>query len=338
MRAALDLVDAIGALGAERGVDDLALRGGVHTGEAVVTIGASGMGMVAGDLVNTAARLQSVAEPGTVLVGEGTRRAADTAIVFEEAGAQTLKGKELPVAAFRALRVVAQRGGVGRAEGLEPPFVGREAELRLIKDFYHATARERGPRLVSVIGQAGIGKSRLAWEFLKYIDGVTEVVYWHQGRSPAYGDGISFWALGEMVRMRIGVGEGADDAETRERLAATLEEFVTDADERRSLTDPLLHLLGIGEAPTRRPQPAVRRMACVLRAHRRARPGRHGLRGPPVGGRWSPRLRRGPAHVVSRPIDLPHHAVSAGAPRPPPELGRRTAKLHVAERVPARGG
>ncbi|HEX7224421.1 MAG TPA: adenylate/guanylate cyclase domain-containing protein [Candidatus Limnocylindria bacterium] len=248
VRAALDLVDAISALGAERGIENLALRGGVHTGEAVVTIGASGMGMVAGDLVNTAARLQSVAEPGTVLVGEGTRRAADTAIVFDAAGSQTLKGKELPVAAFRAIRVVAQRGGVGRSEGLEPPFVGREAELRLIKDFYHATARDRAPRLVSVIGQAGIGKSRLAWEFLKYIDGVTEVVYWHQGRSPAYGDGISFWALGEMVRMRIGVGERAEEAETRERLTATLEEFVADADERRALTDPLLHLLGIGGA------------------------------------------------------------------------------------------
>ncbi len=251
VRAALDLVEAVGMLGAGHSAEGLAVRAGVHTGEAVVTIGATGMGMVAGDLVNTASRLQSVAPAGTVLVGEGTRRAADTAIEFEAAGEQELKGKVSPVPAFRALRVVAQRGGVGRNEGLEPPFVGRQAELQLIKDFYHATARERGPRLVSVIGQAGIGKSRLAWEFLKYIDGVTEIVYWHQGRSPAYGEGISFWSLGEMVRMRVGIGEGADEATTRNRLAATLEEFVPDADERGSLTDPLLHLLGIGEAPTR---------------------------------------------------------------------------------------
>jgi class 3 adenylate cyclase len=251
VRAALDLVDAVRRVGVERDMPDLALRAAVHTGEAVVTIGAAGMGMVAGDLVNTASRLQSVAPPGTVLVGEGTQRAAGNAIVFEAAGDQELKGKTSPVPAFRALRVVAQRGGVGRSEGLEPPFVGRDSELQLIKDFYHATARERGPRLVSVMGQAGIGKSRLAWEFLKYIDGVTEVVYWHQGRSPAYGEGISFWALGEMVRMRIGVGEGADEATTRERLGASLDEFVTDADERRSLEDPLLHLLGIGESRTR---------------------------------------------------------------------------------------
>ena len=250
VRAALDLVEAVHQLGADRGMPSLALRAGVHTGEAVVTIGASGMGMVAGDLVNTASRLQSVAEPGTVLVGEGTQRAAATAIVFEPAGDQELKGKAAPVAAFRAIRVVAQRGGVGRSEGLEPPFVGRESELRLIKDFYHATARERGPRLVSVIGQAGIGKSRLAWEFLKYIDGVTEIVHWHQGRSPAYGEGISFWALGEMVRMRIGIGEGSDEETTRRQLTESLAQYVADADERRTLTDPLLHLLGVGESST----------------------------------------------------------------------------------------
>ena len=251
VRAAMDLVDAVRRIGADREVPDLALRAAVHTGEAVVTIGASGMGMVAGDLVNTASRLQSVAPPGTVLVGDGTRRAAGEAIVFEEAGEQELKGKAAPVAAFRALRVVAQRGGVGRSEGLEPPFVGRDSELQLIKDFYHATARDRGPRLVSVIGQGGIGKSRLAWEFLKYIDGVTEVVYWHQGRSPAYGDGISFWALGEMVRMRIGADDAADEATTRQLLAASLAEFVPDTDERASLEEPLLHLLGIGDVQSK---------------------------------------------------------------------------------------
>ncbi len=250
VRAALDLVDAVRQLGTERQVAELALRAAVHTGEAVVTIGAAGMGMVAGDLVNTASRLQSVAHPGTVLVGEGTRRAAGTAIVFADAGEQTLKGKALPIPAFRAVRVVAQVGGVGRDQ-LEAPFVGRDSELRLIKDFYHATARDRGPRLVSVIGQAGIGKSRLAWEFLKYIDGVREIVYWHQGRSPAYGDGISFWALGEMVRMRIGTSEADDEEETRARLAATLEEFVADAEERRGLSDPLLQLLGMGDGTTR---------------------------------------------------------------------------------------
>ena len=247
VRTALDLVDAVRRMGEAAGVSDLALRAGVLTGEAAVTLGASDMGMVAGDLVNTASRLQSAAPPGTVLVGDSTRRASGDAIAYEAVADQVLKGKELPVAAWHALRVVAKRGGAGRSEQLEAPFVGRGAELQLIKDFYHGTARERGVRLVSVIGQGGIGKSRLAWEFLKYMDGVTELVYWHQGRSPSYGDGITFWALGEMVRMRLGIGEGADEEATREALTASLAEFVPDEGERRTLEGPLLQLLGFDD-------------------------------------------------------------------------------------------
>ncbi len=244
VRAGLDLVDAVRRLGDGVDAPNVALRAGVLTGEAAVTLGASDMGMVAGDLVNTASRLQSVAEAGTVLVGDSTRRASGEAIAYEPVADQVLKGKELPVAAWRALRVVAKRGGAGRSEQLEAPFVGRSAELQLIKDFYHGTARERGVRLVSVIGQGGIGKTRLAWEFLKYIDGVTELAYWHQGRSPSYGDGIVFWALGEMVRMRLGIGEGADEEATREALTASLAEFVPDEEEQRTLEGPLLQLLG----------------------------------------------------------------------------------------------
>jgi class 3 adenylate cyclase/tetratricopeptide (TPR) repeat protein len=245
VRAALDLVEAVRRLGTSTDVPSLALRAGVLTGEAAVTLGAADMGMVAGDLVNTASRIQSVAEPGTVLVGESTQHAASDAVAFEPAGERTLKGKELPIAVWRAVRVIAKRRGAGRTEQLEAPFVGRDAELQLIKDFYHGTARERGVRLVSVIGQGGIGKSRLAWEFLKYIDGLAEDVYWHQGRSPAYGEGITFWALGEMVRMRLGVDEGADEESTREHVTAFLAEFVPDADERRTIEGALLQLLGV---------------------------------------------------------------------------------------------
>ena len=152
----------------------IAARAGVLTGEAAVTIGATNQGMVAGDLVNTASRLQSAAAPGTVLVGEATQRAASGAIAFEPAGEQALKGKASPIPAWRALRVVAERGGQGRSDTLEAPFVGRDDELRLLKDLFHATSRERRARLVSVIGPAGIGKSRLAWEFTKYLDGLVE--------------------------------------------------------------------------------------------------------------------------------------------------------------------
>ena len=111
VRAALDVVAAVKALG-----PGVSARAGVLTGEAAVTIGATNQGMVAGDLVNTASRLQSVAQPGTVLVGESTERAANQAIAFEPAGEQVLKGKEAPVPAYRAIRVVAERGGRGRGE------------------------------------------------------------------------------------------------------------------------------------------------------------------------------------------------------------------------------
>ncbi len=268
VRAALDLVVAVRLLGEEAEVPGLALRAGVLTGEAAVTLGATDQGMVAGDLVNTASRLQSVAAPGWVLVGEATQRASSDAIAYEPAGDHELKGKETPVTAFRALRVIAKRRGEGRSDQLEAPFVGREAELRLIKDFYHATSHEHGVRLVSVLGQAGIGKSRLAWEFLKYIDGLGEDVYWHQGRSPSYGDGITFWALGEMVRMRLHVGEDDDEATTRLRLTECLDEFVEAADERAMVEGALLQLLGIEERPGARPRRIVRGLADVLRADR----------------------------------------------------------------------
>jgi class 3 adenylate cyclase/tetratricopeptide (TPR) repeat protein len=244
VRAALDLVDAVRVLGAT-----IQARAGVLTGEAAVTLGATNQGMVAGDLVNTAARLQSAAQPGTVLVGESTMRAASAAIAFEPAGEQALKGKVAPVPAYRALRVVAQRRGSGRSDLPEPPFVGRDEELRLLKDLIASTGRDRRTRLVSISGPGGIGKSRLAWELEKYIDGISETIYWHRGRSPSYGEGITFWALGEMVRRRARLAETDDEATTRERIRSTVAEFVLAEDDRRWVEPALLTLLGFEPAP-----------------------------------------------------------------------------------------
>jgi class 3 adenylate cyclase/tetratricopeptide (TPR) repeat protein len=245
VRAGLELVDAVKGLGPE-----IQARAGVLTGEAAVTIGATNQGMVAGDLVNTASRLQSAATPGAVLVGEATQRAASRAIVFEEAGEQILKGKQAPVEAWRAVRVVAERGGRNRAETLEAPFVGREDELRLLKDLFHATSREKRTRLVSVIGPAGIGKTRLAWEFLKYLDGLVETVWFHDGRSPAYGDGISFWALGEIVRRRAKLLETDDEPTTRAKIKAMVVEHVPNPAEQRMIEPALLALLGVEPSPS----------------------------------------------------------------------------------------
>ncbi len=240
VRAALELVDAVRSVG-----PGLSARAGVLTGEATVTLGATNQGMVAGDLVNTAARLQSVALPGTVLVGEATHRAASSAIAFEPVGEQVLKGKVAPVPAWRAMRVVAERGGRGRSDTLEAPFVGRDDELRLLKDLFHATEREQRTRLVSVTGIGGIGKSRLTWEFEKYLDGIVGTVWWHRGRSPSYGEGITFWALSEMIRGRACLAETDDERTTRARVAELLDGLSLDEPERRWIEPALLTLLGI---------------------------------------------------------------------------------------------
>ena len=240
VRAALEVVDAVRDLG-----EGLQTRVAVLTGQAAVTIGATDQGMVAGDLVNTAARLQGVAPPDTVLVGENTMRAASGAIAFEEAGEQPLKGKTAPVRAWRALRVVAEAGA---SEAIEPPFVGRELELRLLKDLVNAADSERRPRLVSITGPAGIGKSRLVWELEQYTASIAELVYWHRGRSPSYGDGIAFWALGEMVRRRAKLVESADEPTTREHIHATVNEFIEPAD-MAWIEAALLTLLGLEPPP-----------------------------------------------------------------------------------------
>jgi class 3 adenylate cyclase/tetratricopeptide (TPR) repeat protein len=251
VRAALDLVQAVAALGDEIGSSDLKARAGVLTGEAAVTIGAEGQGMVAGDLVNTASRIQGAADPGTVLVGEVTRRSTEAAIVYQEAGAYALKGKAERVPLWRAVRVVAARRGAQRASGLEAPFVGRDRELRLVKELFHGSAEERKAHLVSVIGVAGIGKSRLTWEFEKYIDGVLETIWWHRGRCLAYGEGVTYWALAEMVRMRARIVEGDEPATALAKLAQTLELHVSDPEERRWIEPRLAHLLGLEERSAR---------------------------------------------------------------------------------------
>ena len=242
VRAALEVVDAVKSL-----APGLEARAGVLTGEAAVTVGATNQGMVAGDLVNTASRLQSVAPAGVVLVGESTKRATETSIAYEPGGDHVVKGKTTPVVAFRAMRVVAERGGRGRGDRLEAPFVGRDSELRLLKDMFHATARERRIRLVSITGQGGIGKSRLAWELKKYLDGIADRMFWHEGRSPAYGEGITFWALGEMVRARADINELDDPASTRQKLGAVVARFVPDPADRDRVERALGTLLGVAE-------------------------------------------------------------------------------------------
>ncbi len=247
VRAALELVDAVAAFGEQVGVPGLRARAGVLTGEAAVTLDPNADGMVAGDLVNTASRVQSVAEPGTVLVGDSTRSASEAAIEYEDAGSHQLKGKPEPERLWRAARVIAGAGGSLRPTGLEPPFVGRDRELRLLKEFLHATSADGKARLLSVVGLAGVGKSRLAWEFFKYIDGLSETIWYQRGRCLAYGEGVAFAALTEMVRMRTGIVENEPLESAKRKLRTSVEEIITDEEERAWVEPRLAHLLGLEE-------------------------------------------------------------------------------------------
>jgi len=253
VRAALELVDAVATMGAGAGSPDLQLRAGVLTGEAAVSLAAEGQGMVTGDLVNTASRIQAAASPGAVLVGDSTHRATEAAVAYVRAGERELKGKSEPVQLWRALRVIANRGGEGRSAGLESPFVGRERQLRLVKDLFHAAADEQSARLLSIVGAAGMGKSRLSWEFEKYMDGLVDTVWWHRGRCLAYGEGVAYWALADMVRMRARITEEEPADTAIPKLAEAIAEAVDDAEERAFIEPRLQHLLGLTErvAPDR---------------------------------------------------------------------------------------
>ena len=246
VRAGLELVAAVAALEPEH---QLQARAGVLTGEAAVTIGATNQGMVAGDLVNTASRLQSAAQPGTVLVGESTYRAAGGAIGFEPAGEQQLKGKATPVGTWRAMAVVARRGGQGRTATLEPPFVGRGEELRLLKDLFHATVREGKARLVTHQRPGGDRQEPAGL-------GAREVPRRRRGRGllargqvPVLRRGNQLLGAGRDRPRRSGVAEGMPAEEARPRLAAMLDEHVPEDAERRWIEPRFAALLGVEPMP-----------------------------------------------------------------------------------------
>ncbi|MDQ3880302.1 MAG: AAA family ATPase, partial [Chloroflexota bacterium] len=246
--AALDLVDAVSRLESPDAARPILIRAAVATGEVAATFGADDRGMVAGDVVNTAARLQAAASVGSVLVADATYRAASRSIAFEEAGAAQLKGKRRAVRTWRAVGVrsldEAPSGVLGEA-----PFVGREREMRLLGDLVATTVDAGGTHLVSVVGAAGIGKTRLAGELERVVGRVRQDVVWHRGRSPAQGRGTSYAALAEMVRRAIGIGLERPAAETLGVLASFLDERQVDRAARTWIEPRVAALLGAGDAP-----------------------------------------------------------------------------------------
>ena len=243
VRAGLELVSTVADYGSEHQTE-LQARVGVVTG-GVATTETPEEGLVIGDRVNTAARIQSAAPPGCCYVDEMTRAATAAAIAYADAGEHELKGKSEPVRLFRATRVVAAIAGSQRSGVLEAPFIGRDHELRLVKELFHASSERQSARLVLVSGVAGVGKSRLAWEFFKYIDGLVADTLWHAGRCLSYGEGVSYWALSEMVRARLQISEEDPQELVAERLRTGLERWIGDAADREFIAPRLGQLLGL---------------------------------------------------------------------------------------------
>ena len=196
---------------------ELAMRVGVNTGEVVVGAGRAGGSFVAGDAVNVADRLQKAAAPGEVLAGERTVAAAAGAFEFGVARVAEAKGKEAGVAcrpALRALRRMRPRGA-----GLPRVFVGREHELDLLVATYRRAAAGPEPHLVTIVGEPGVGKTRLVRELQTRLADESAPPLVRTGRCPAYGDGITYWPLGDLLREHLGLREGHSPEEALERLS-----------------------------------------------------------------------------------------------------------------------
>ena len=195
---------------------------GSRPGEALVQLDAqpdAGEGMASGDVVNTAARLQSAAPVNGVLVDETTYRATRHAVDYEDADAVEAKGKAEPIAVWQA-QTAHSRFGVDVAHEARAELVGRERELGVIRDAFERARHERTPQLLTLVGVPGIGKSRLVYELSRIADADPELVTWRQGRCLAYGDGVTLWALSEIVKAQAGIVEQDSPDDVEQKLAS----------------------------------------------------------------------------------------------------------------------
>jgi class 3 adenylate cyclase/tetratricopeptide (TPR) repeat protein len=247
VRAALAVRDAVAALNEEQPGRDLHVRIAVNTGAALVSLDAvpgEGEAMVAGDVMNTAARLQSAAPVDGIVVGEQTYRATEREIVYREAEPVQAKGKSQPVPVWEAVEPRARLGvDLGGSVGTE--LVGRDDEVDLLVDALRRSRRDRTTQLVTLVGVPGIGKSRLVLELGRVVDEDDELITWRQGRCLPYGDGVSYWALGEIVKAHAGILE-SDSADVTETKLAGVMVAIADEGERAWVEGHLRPLVGLG--------------------------------------------------------------------------------------------
>ena len=232
---------------------DLNVRVAVNTGEALVNIGAhpaEGEAMVAGDVVNTTARMQTAAPIDGVLVGETTYRATRDAISYREVPPVQAKGKAEPIAVWEALEPIA-RYGIDVAEGAATPLIARDRELELLRSMLGRVREERAAQLVTIIGVPGIGKSRLVRELFQLVDEEAELIAWRQGRCLPYGESVTFWALGEIVKAEAGILESDAAEEVERKLREAVAKYLSDENESLWLEGELRTLVGVTADGTR---------------------------------------------------------------------------------------
>jgi class 3 adenylate cyclase/tetratricopeptide (TPR) repeat protein len=225
VRAALAICHAI--------VEDgtLEVRVAVHTGEALVNVDARperGEAMVAGDVVNTASRLQSAAPINGILVGDATHRATRQVIDYRDHDAVEVKGKAAPVPVWEVADVRARAGA--DPSGPQTPLVGRERERDLLIATFERARNERSTQLVTVAGVPGIGKSRLVGELFEVLEHQAELTNWRRGRSLPYGEGGALWAFGTMVKAQAGILESDAAADAERKLHQAVAAAVVDDD------------------------------------------------------------------------------------------------------------
>ena len=240
VRAALAIRDWVTQEG-----NELQLRVAVNTGEALIALGArpaEGEGMASGDVINTAARLQSAAPVNGILVGETTYRATSHSIKYREAEAVEAKGKTAPIRVWEAVEA-RSRVGVDLPQA-RAPLVGREGELDSLRHALERSRSQRQLQLVTLVGVPGIGKSRLVHELFQLVEAEPEFTTWRQGRSLPYGEGVSFWALAEIVKAQAGILESDSEEEAAAKLESAVAK-VTDAGEADWMASRLRSLVGL---------------------------------------------------------------------------------------------
>jgi class 3 adenylate cyclase/tetratricopeptide (TPR) repeat protein len=233
MREALERLNV--RLSAERGVT-LQARSGVNTGPVVVGSGGPGEAIVVGDAVNVAARLQTAAAPGEIVIGGATYALVRDAIEVGPAESLELKGKSEPVVAYRLLHVAS--GAEGHRRRLDSPMVGRDRELDALQRAFERTVSAGSCQLFTILGSAGVGKSRLVAEFLGGVHDLARVL---RGRCLPYGEGITYWAVAEIVRQATGI----EDGDTAETATERVDAFVAGMPEAAAIARGLVGLIGL---------------------------------------------------------------------------------------------